>query len=744
LDSDQHDPSHQLSPGRRSTGSKARVNIRRDRWIASRIGALVEKSEPAQLETIERLVDEYLKTVPTANAVEKHDLLRLFPRSAIASETALALAQALMLENELLRARRLLEPMLKSDDLKVAARATHQMAIIYATANLPARAANFVETLEANFATTIVSGSANNFASNSGSDSGSDSQYGSQAAAELARQFRLTQAIRPIVTQSKYTHANTIDVKRDNGAGVRLAATEVELTSTDDPELSKFRFLYYGQTGELEVLDFNGQPVFRFQLRQTRTGTVDPISSTMFGAIKAHQDVLLLTVASELFAIDWLKLNQGLQPVLWNIAIDAPEREKLPTVVSHLWGERDLGLIKGFNDRNVFSGTPVNQGTCYVDGSNLVCIDTHSGRPCWQRTNFPTRSTVFGDDQNVVVWPPSGRKATIVDVASGQQVKQLELDVKIGSIWATQGTKLLLSFPHSTSGTIVNVLGLYDLLEETFIWQQQFAPKTRGCLTSDHRLCVFKRNGDLEFVDLRNGEVAMKSKVNLPSELLKTIDGIGISKRRGQYLIHLTTGDVPTRYEMYSGRAQIRNIIPNLPFLQGYLLAIDSMSGDPAWSKPIRFRGWQAAMRNPEASPVHMLVRRFDRDNEEGRRRASMQIVLIDLDNGRKLLNYTFDEYYRVSYRLQWKPKSNELRMEFPERILRMNLLAASDFPPTPLASLTDESTIPLLPFKISAVKVAPSIIASEIEQIKQAAQLEASQIESLRKEETMRLQQEK
>ena len=82
--------------------------------------------------------------------------------------------------------------------------------------------------------------------------------------------------------------------------------------------------------------------------------------------------------------------------------------------------------------------------------------------------------------------------------------------------------------------------------------------------------------------------------------------------------------------------------------------------------------------------------------------------------------------------------------MEFPERILRMNLLAASDFPPTPLASLTDESTIPLLPFKISAVKVAPSIIASEIEKIKQAAQLEASQIESLRKEETMRLQQEK
>ena len=673
------------------------------------------------------------------------------------------LADDLIRENELLRARQLLSPLLKERDRVVAAKAAIRMAKIYASANLQSQAIQYVELLESEFASIMIYADRN----------------GNQAANDLVDQFDLKPTEQQSLTNKpRFSHAMLSDTKRSNGLNTRLVATEVELTSTDNPEIAKYRFLYYSQTGELEVLDAFGISIVRFLVRRSRPETINPISSTTVGLLKAHGDVLLLTVASELFAIDWLKLHQGLQPVLWNVSIEAPEKDQISSAISRLWGETNLSIIKGFNDRKIFSGLPSNQGTCYIDGANLVCVDTYSGTPYWQRTNFPTRSTLFGDEHQVVVWPPTGRKASIIDVASGRRIKQLELDVNLGSIWATIGTKFLMSFPQPASAPnlqsvskektrnkddgkessnegsdgrareidkqLNKVVGLYDLIEESFIWKRIFDADSLGCLTSDQRLAVLARNGNLKFVSLSNGEVALESNVDLPPEVRATIDGLGITKQRGQYLIHLTAGELPSRYEMDSGRAQIRSIIQNKPFLQGHLFAIDSQSGDPAWSNAVRFRGWQAVNRMPEAAPVHMLVRRFDRDNEDGRRRANMQIVLLDLTNGRKLLNYTFDEYYRVSYRLTWNQDNNQLHMAFPERVLKLNLLSDPDFPPTPLASLTDESTIPLLPFKIIATRVAPAIIAAELKQIRAAAVLEESNMEALRMEETRLLQNEK
>ena len=77
LDCEKHDPSHQLNPGRRpSTHSRSMINMRLDRWIASRIRILIEKSELAEQEASSKKVTDYLASLPRSHPVEKHDLVR--------------------------------------------------------------------------------------------------------------------------------------------------------------------------------------------------------------------------------------------------------------------------------------------------------------------------------------------------------------------------------------------------------------------------------------------------------------------------------------------------------------------------------------------------------------------------------------------------------------------------------------------------------------------------------------------
>ncbi len=124
-----------------------------------------------------------------------------------------------------------------------------------------------------------------------------------------------------------------------------------------------------------------------------------------------------------------------------------------------------------------------------------------------------------------------------------------------------------------------------------------------------------------------------------------------------------------------------------------FLLAVDSKTGEINWPHPVRFDNFQIEKGLPFYTPVQSFVRRYDR--EENGLESYMQFVFLDLETGKTAANVSIPFEYQNRYRMKWDPDKQQIQIDFATNQLNVNLDHLDDSPPRPLASLTNESSIP-------------------------------------------------
>ena len=89
---------------------------------------------------------------------------------------------------------------------------------------------------------------------------------------------------------------------------------------------------------------------------------------------------------------------------------------------------------------------------------------------------------------------------------------------------------------------------------------------------------------------------------------------------------------------------------------------------------------------------------------------------------------------------MKWLPDEQRIQIDFTTRQLNLTLESPADLPPRPLASLTNESTIPLQPPPERKIDIDPAIVAAELQRIEQEARLAERELPLQREEEDRKL----
>ena len=682
-----------------SPPSRGRINIRLDQWVSSQISELHENGSD---ELKARIQSEISNMVSQIEAISLEPVEMVRALSAVTIElippaSGIDLARRLESVGERLRAIKLLKSLSQSSDNAIAGQSVAMSANIFVRQKSLASAMPLIDRLGADFANAKVS----------------DSQTGAELSKTLRQQMTNIESQLPKlewnrgdVTPSATTFEREL---------VNLVPCGVRLHSHDEPEYEQYRFRFYGQTGEIEILDALGNSAYRFFARKKVETLQTNYNSYVFGRISIHDHVAFLDIATEMFAFDWLKLKNGEDPMLWNSAVKSGLQEQGIATVARQWNEIKTTTTARNYEQRVYVGAPGLNGICYLDESRLICLDSFTGEQKWRRSSILPHSRLFGDDRHAVVWNAKKRRADVIDIKSGRLVRTAKLDPGIGAIWSQRGCRFVVSNLRSMLDksepatdqnapdaekrkpkiTTEKTLGLYDVLEDKFVWHSVRAAKTMGCLVGQDRIALLDTDGTLEVLDLQTGETQFEVDTKIKQFQKRAISGIGVVVKGDRLLFHLKNGDTYNRVDLAGLNVEVKYINYNDTMWMGVLVCVDAKTGKTSWRSPVRFDNFQLAQNQPYELPFYLLTRRVEKEDEHSNQMDYINIAGIDWETGELVFNDLHDYGYPNSIEIHANPVEQQVQIKFATTDIVYQFNQSNDQPPRPVAHLTNQNSVP-------------------------------------------------
>lgn len=727
----------------------ANISYHRSSWLSARLAEVVAATDAATLKNMQFEIDELLND-GSRSAVELDDLHRKLPIKLVSLESRLQVLEALIKQQETLRANF----------------QWHQLQLLFSSTDRSMR----------------------------------DEENISKRMDDVAKKLTTLKQTKPInrtksadptratirqnselVTQPNGKSAAASDPRVFNHVDFGLVPTEYDrkkdfsffdvfVEYLDDPALAEYQFRFFGETGEIEVLDGNGNFYRRFLARQDLDSTGDRSNYYAAAELRFRNGLALLNIGKELFAVDWWKLQAGENPVLWNLSIDGTSTDQSSKAPAEIWREIPMRFRRNAYETKLFVATPAAAGVCYLDGNNLVCVDPLTGQQRWQRIGFAARSMVYGDDQHVLVWNQHTREMTVVEIATGHTIVKQKLAAELGALWVGYGARVLLtgmrqianpsgkktkasdsSAPKEDEGyrddpnKLEQFVGLYDILKEEFVWQSVYPYQSLAARVEHEQLLVWPRDGMPELITLADGNRSVIPLDGFTELERRSISGIGVTHFDGIYLLHFQSNQESSyRVELTSRNVELRGLTYEDRFWSGHLVAIDQQTAEPKWEKPLRFEVFQIAKNIPFHSPMYLLNRRVDFQSPGNSSDYVMQWLLFDLATGSLIVNQSMPFQYRKQFDIRWQPQASRLAIDLNSQQLFLDFSWVDDAPPRPLASLTTDVTIPLPKIESGRRAINKEKLAEAVTALRETAQVEAEKLEQQRQSEAAELAKER
>ncbi len=268
---------------------------------------------------------------------------------------------------------------------------------------------------------------------------------------------------------------------------------------------------------------------------------------------------------------------------------------------------------------------------CLYGRREFVVLDAETGEVRWKCSNVPQHTTVFGNEDVVYMIPPDRANAAAFRASDG---KRLTIE-KLGDLLVTAVavTPRGLVSVDGVSGGILGlepprtVVRLIDPVSRKEFWKIEYPGGTKLSLLDDMRILAISGSGEIERVDLANGDV-LKFQEKYPVVALRSpVDIFAIADRDHLFLVRS-----PNRRRAIEYPEGFRSSLA----IGGPVFAFDAREGKLLWQHDVSSHS--LVLDSVHDSPMLIFVWRSVVNSREFGR-WSVHILVIDKRTGRKVLS---------------------------------------------------------------------------------------------------------
>lgn len=260
------------------------------------------------------------------------------------------------------------------------------------------------------------------------------------------------------------------------------------------------------------------------------------------------------------------------------------------------------------------------QGVCFLENRTLRAFDPLSGKELWNRDDVTADSSLFGDDELLLVTPPDTNEAVVFSVLDGREVGRCSVPPLAERLW-TSGRRVVTW--KATQGKVR--MTLVDPWTGQTIWQRDFDPKAQPWLIDGNEVAVLEPEGLFSVIALMSGEPVMQAQV----DAMPKLEGIFVLRSAGQYTLIARDPSVGKNPQTML-QQQFMGSYP----VTGRVYGLDRRTGKLAWSAVVDKQGIR--MGQPAELPVLTF---FIQGNvlEGNQYRGHAALLCLDRRDGRVL-----------------------------------------------------------------------------------------------------------
>ncbi len=591
---------------------------RPDRWLQGQMANLARMAGESLREPLAAEVQKRLdKALHADSAADLRAFVNLFGFHPLADRARLALADKLIVVEQLLEAELLAGELLESPDRATAAQATATLAAVYEKALRSDAAAPYYALLASQFADVVC--------------------RGGLTGAEVAQRATTGTAARGVWPAGRVDVAAAEGGETSNRSLITAQSRyPVALVQHSGAALSNLWIAFDNSNQQFLIRDDAGKQLAIGSLRgpdNVFRRLINLPANTH--TAKANGHLLLVNMGDQVLAIDALRGERGGGDAqMWKL--DAVEID--PTAINRIYVQprnaanplatNRLQVYEPSGRVNLYTGPVQSLGVCFQKGRQLLCVDPLTGTTLWERSQIPAAAEIFGDRELIFVADPAGDEALVLSAIDGSLIGRRQIE-RAERRWTTHGRRVLA---WEQSGNQVTIK-LYDAWQQDPpLWQKQVPLGSKGTLVEGDEVAILEPGGTFTVVSLASGQVRFAA----PLDPERSLGYIHVLRSQQQYVLiasqEAANSESPPGFMIYpigiSSSFQQNRI-------HGRVYAFDRRTGKSQWQTPafVAFHGLLADQ--PLESPLLFFVRNKGKATPASSSRQSGSVLCLDRRDGR-------------------------------------------------------------------------------------------------------------
>ncbi len=387
----------------------------------------------------------------------------------------------------------------------------------------------------------------------------------------------------------------------------------------------------------------------------------------------ADGDLLWPSPASDGMSADVGRFRRGLR------GLAAAQSRTSRAVVYHAWsGRKRIAGAAGNAGGSLGPVTP--RGVVFQDSDELKCVDPLSGALLWARSDVPAGCELFGDDEYAFAADVGNHVAYAVRISDGQLLGKRNLP---RSEWLLTAGRNIAQLAFNTSdGNRVLQITVTDIWSQKTVYEGEFPITTRISVMEPNAIAMFEPAGKFRVLDVETGRLLVEQELDAVSDLqaIQTL-------RSGDEIFLYITSQLQPQYKPIG-------LPSEYPLINGPVYAFSLKTGEPLWPGPALVRNRGAVLQQPRNIPLLVFAdRQMPRDSTNGAI-PKLRVLCLDKRTGQTVYrNDSLPETSVVRFRVRGETDSRPaVAVEFGAGRI---LLTMTDNPRSPQPPANDDLEAP-------------------------------------------------
>jgi outer membrane protein assembly factor BamB len=267
-------------------------------------------------------------------------------------------------------------------------------------------------------------------------------------------------------------------------------------------------------------------------------------------------------------------------------------------------------------------GPVTPRGVVFQDSNEVKCVDPLSGNTLWVRSDLPPGCELFGDDEYVFAADVGNQKAYVIRLSDGALVEKR--DVPRIEWLLTSGRNLAQCGYAVSRGTRVPQITVTDMWSRKTLYRGEFSQSAGISVIEPNAVAVYEPTGTFRVIDIETGRMLVDQKLEPLSDLYMIH-----TNRDGDELFLFVTSQAQQHYKSIGLPA-------DFPIINGFVYAFSLKTGDPLWPGPALVRNRGVVLQQPRDIPFLVFAdRQMPRDPASGV--SHLRLLCLDRRTGQTI-----------------------------------------------------------------------------------------------------------